>query len=100
MTPDRLGKKDFGYQGYLKPFLSMGVYSTESVREGIDNQQICFNENFSLRGRPPSPPRVSEKNTSNIFWTQDHQWGTFGENMIFPLEKLKILRKILKNLKK
>ena len=36
----------------------------------------------------------------NIFWTQDHQWGTFGENMIFPLEKLKILRKILKNLKK
>ena len=39
------------------------------------------------------------KNTSNIFWTQDHPWGAFGENLIFPLEKLKILRKILKNLK-
>ena len=48
---------------------------------------------------PAPPPRFSEKNTSNIFWTQDHQWGTFGEDMIFPLEKLKILRKILKNLK-
>ena len=24
------------------------------------------------------------KNTSNIFWTQDHQWGTFVKKVIFP----------------
>ena len=30
---------------------------------------------------------------SNIFWTQDHQWGTFVKKVIFPLEKMKILFK-------
>ena len=36
---------------------------------------------------------------SNIFWTQDHQWGNFVKKVIFPLEKMKILihfRKIWK----
>ena len=46
-----------------------------------------------------TPPAVSGKNTSNIFWTQEHQWGNFVKKVIFPLEKMKILSKNLKKKK-
>ena len=38
------------------------------------------------------PPPHGGKNTSNIVWTHDHQWGSFVKKVIFPLEKLKILK--------
>ena len=32
-------------------------------------------------GAPPPTQRFGGKNTGNIFWTQDHQWGTFVKKL-------------------
>ena len=64
---------------FLSVFLLLPFFSKlVELREGINNKLKSLDGFFPSR-------RFDGKNTSNIFWTQDHQWGTFVKKVIFPL---------------
>ena len=77
-------------------WLPSGPLFTSLLREGINNKKYLLVEKIRYQATHSPPRQLVEKNTSNIFWTQDHQWGTFAKKVIFPLEKLEILGKFSK----